>query len=85
MGGRGQRERLLVVGNGMASVRFLEQLLTLDPGRFAVTVVGAEPGPAYNRVLLSALLAGDATDEDIVLRPAAGTSRTASGLSRVIR
>jgi nitrite reductase (NADH) large subunit len=69
MGGRAQRERLLVVGNGMASVRFLERLLTLDPGRFAITVVGAEPGPAYNRVLLSALLAGDAADEDIVLRP----------------
>ncbi len=69
MDGRRQRERLLVVGNGMASVRFLERLLTLDPGRFAVTVVGAEPGPAYNRVLLSALLAGDATDEDILLRP----------------
>ncbi len=69
MDGRRQRERLLVVGNGMASVRFLERLLTLDPGRFAVTIVGAEPGPAYNRVLLSALLAGDATDEDILLRP----------------
>ncbi len=69
MGLSGQRKRLLVVGNGMASVRFLERLLALDPGRFAVTVVGAEPGPAYNRVLLSALLAGDATDDDIVLRP----------------
>ncbi len=69
MGAAGNRERLLIVGNGMASVRLLERLLALAPHRYAVTVVGAEPQPAYNRVLLSALLAGDATDEDIQLRP----------------
>ncbi len=53
------RERLVVVGNGMASLRFLERLAQHAPGAFDVTVVGAEPSPAYNRVLLSSLLAGD--------------------------
>ena len=53
------RTRLLVIGNGMAGVRFLEELLALDAGRFEITVVGAEPAPGYNRVLLSAFLAND--------------------------
>ena len=55
--------RLVVVGNGMASLRFLERLGQHAPGRYVVTVVGAEASPAYNRVLLSSLLAGD-TDEE---------------------
>ncbi len=62
------RERLLVIGNGMASVRLLETLVRLEPDRFAITVVGAEREPGYNRVLLSALLSGEATREDITLR-----------------
>jgi nitrite reductase (NADH) large subunit len=57
------RERLVVVGNGMVSLRFLERLAAQAPGRFDVTVIGAEASPAYNRVLLSAYLAGD-VDED---------------------
>ena len=52
-------ERLVVVGNGMVSLRFLERLCEHAPGRYDVTVIGQEPSPAYNRVLLSALLAGD--------------------------
>lgn len=62
------RERLLVVGNGMASVRFVETLLARDAARFAITVVGEESRPAYNRVLLSALLARDVAPADIELR-----------------
>jgi nitrite reductase (NADH) large subunit len=53
------RERLVVVGNGMASLRFLERLTEGSPGRFDVTCVGAEPKAAYNRVLLSSLLGGE--------------------------
>jgi nitrite reductase (NADH) large subunit len=53
------RERLVVIGNGMAGLRFLERLDTHAPDRFDVTVVGAEPSPAYNRVLLSSLLAAE--------------------------
>ncbi len=62
-------QRLLVIGNGMASVRFLESLVRLAPDRYAITVVGAEPEPAYNRVLLSALLAQDVTHRDIEMKP----------------
>ncbi|TDR85501.1 NAD(P)/FAD-dependent oxidoreductase [Enterovirga rhinocerotis] len=51
--------RLVVVGNGMVSLRFLERLCLHAPGRYDVTVIGQEAAPAYNRVLLSALLAGD--------------------------
>ena len=63
------RERLVVVGNGMAGLRFLEELLRRAPGRFEVAVVGAEPEPAYNRVLLSSLLAGDIASADVQMRP----------------
>src|SRR5262245_770038 len=63
------RQRLLIVGNGMASLRFLEEIIERAPGRFDITVVGAEPVAAYNRVLLSAVLAGEAAVADVVLRP----------------
>jgi nitrite reductase (NADH) large subunit len=53
------RERLVVIGNGMASLRFLERLTERAPGLYDVTVVGAEPQAAYNRVLLSSLLGGE--------------------------
>ena len=52
------RERLVVIGNGMASLRFLERVTERAPGLYDVTVVGAEPQAAYNRVLLSSLLGG---------------------------
>src|SRR3954447_356444 len=65
------REKLLIVGNGMASVRFCEELAAHAPGRFETTIVGAEPQAGYNRVLLSALLAGDIAEPDIALRDAA--------------
>jgi nitrite reductase (NADH) large subunit len=63
-------EKLLIIGNGMASVRLCEELATHAPGRFETTVVGAEPRAGYNRVLLSALLAGDIGEADIALRGA---------------
>jgi nitrite reductase [NAD(P)H] large subunit len=66
-----RRERLVVVGNGMAGLRFLEELVRRAPDRFEVTVVGAEPEPAYNRVLLSSLLAGDIGTSDVQLQPRA--------------
>jgi nitrite reductase (NADH) large subunit len=68
MAGGTKPHRLLIVGNGMASVRLVEQLVKRAPGRHDITVVGAEPAPGYNRVLLSALLAKDVAGEDIVLR-----------------
>ena len=63
------RERLVVVGAGMAGLKLLEELAELCPGRYDITMIGAEPRPAYNRVLLSSLLAGDAAEADLELRP----------------
>jgi nitrite reductase (NADH) large subunit len=61
------RQRLVVVGNGMAGVRTLEELLRLAPDRYDITVFGAEPHPNYNRILLSPVLAGEMTTDEIVL------------------
>ena len=62
-------ERLIVVGNGMVGLRFVEELLVRAAGRYRLTVVGKEPEVAYNRVLLSSLLAGDVAAEDVRFRP----------------
>ncbi len=60
--------RVVVVGNGMAGARVVERIRWRDPGhRLRITVFGAEPHPAYNRILLSAVLAGRARAEDISL------------------
>jgi nitrite reductase (NADH) large subunit len=60
-------ERLLVVGAGMAAARFADELMARAPGRYEVTMIGAEPHPPYNRVLLSAALAGEVADTDLAL------------------
>src|SRR6185436_8749625 len=56
-----------MVGNGMAGVRTLEELLKLAPGLYDITVFGAEPHANYNRILLSPVLAGEMTLKDIML------------------
>jgi len=61
-------KRLVVVGNGMAGMACLEQILAYTP-RFEVTVFGDETHVNYNRVLLSSVLAGEKTVDDIVLHP----------------
>ncbi len=76
------RERLVVVGNGMAAGRVLEDLFTLAPGRYAVTVFGAEPRTNYNRVMLSPVLAGEALYEDIVIHDDAWYARHGVTLHR---
>jgi NAD(P)H-dependent nitrite reductase large subunit/NAD(P)H-dependent nitrite reductase small subunit len=58
---------LVVVGNGMAGMKVVEQLLELAPSAYQITVFGAEPRPNYNRILLSPVLAGEKRAEDIVL------------------
>jgi nitrite reductase (NADH) large subunit len=63
------KPKLVVVGNGMAGVRAIEELLKLAPGQYDITVFGAEPHPNYNRILLSPVLAGEQTLQDIVLNP----------------
>jgi nitrite reductase (NADH) large subunit len=64
-----RREKLLVIGNGMAGLKFLEELIPLAADRFDITVVGSEPEAAYNRVLLSSLLAGEIGTDDIAMKP----------------
>jgi nitrite reductase (NADH) large subunit len=64
------KQRLVVVGNGMAAMRAVEELLSREPARYAITVVGAEPQANYNRILLSSLLAGEKSLDEITLNPA---------------
>ncbi|WP_042302902.1 nitrite reductase large subunit NirB [Paraburkholderia kururiensis] len=63
------KPRLVVIGNGMAGIRTLEELLAIAPDQYDITVFGAEPHPNYNRILLSPVLAGEQTFKDIVLNP----------------
>ena len=64
-------EPLVVVGNGMAAARLVDELAKAALGRYAIAVIGDEPRLAYNRVLLSSVLAGETASRDIELRPAA--------------
>ncbi|MFH7457098.1 NAD(P)/FAD-dependent oxidoreductase, partial [Pseudomonas syringae pv. tagetis] len=59
--------KLVKIGNGMAGVRTLEELLKQSEDLYDITVYGAEPHPNYNRILLSPLLAGEKNFEDNVL------------------
>jgi nitrite reductase (NADH) large subunit len=61
------REHLVVVGNGMAGCRAVEELLARDADRYRVTIFGAEPHVNYNRIMLSPVLAGEKTFEQIVI------------------
>jgi nitrite reductase (NADH) large subunit len=64
-------EPLVVVGNGMAAARLVDELAKVALGRYAIAVIGDEPRLAYNRVLLSSVLAGETASQDIELKPAA--------------
>jgi NAD(P)H-dependent nitrite reductase small subunit len=61
--------QLVVVGNGMAGIKVVEQLLELTPDAYEITVFGAEPHPNYNRILLSPVLAGEKRVDEIILNP----------------
>jgi nitrite reductase (NADH) large subunit len=63
------KPKLIVVGNGMAGMRTVEELLKLAPDLYDITVFGAEPHGNYNRILLSPVLAGEKTVDDIMLNP----------------
>ena len=66
-----EKMKLVVIGNGMAGIRAVEELLKLAPALYDITVFGAEPHPNYNRILLSPVLSGEQTWGDIVLNPLA--------------
>lgn len=61
------KEKLILIGNGMAGMRTIEELLKLDAEMYDITVFGAEPYGNYNRILLSPVLAGEKTIDDIML------------------
>ncbi len=63
----GSKKKLVMIGNGMAGVRTIEEILEANPDMFDITIFGAEKHPNYNRILLSPVLAGDMAIEDIIL------------------
>ena len=61
------KKKLVMIGNGMAGMRAIEEILKANPDMFDITIFGAEKYPNYNRIMLSPVLAGDTTIEDIIL------------------
>ncbi len=61
------KQKLVLVGNGMAGVRTLEELFKHGNDQYDITVVGSEPHPNYNRIMLSPVLASEKTIDDIIL------------------
>jgi nitrite reductase (NADH) large subunit len=61
------KKRLVMIGNGMAGVRAIEEVLDINPELFDITIFGADKHPNYNRILLSSILSGEKTIEDITL------------------
>ena len=61
------KERLVVIGNGMAGCRAVQEVLKRDPGRYDITIFGAEPRVNYDRIMLSPVLAGEKAFADIVI------------------
>src|SRR5450432_3483739 len=89
-----RKMRLVMIGNGMAGVRTLEELIKLAPDAYDITVFGSEPHPNYNRILLSPVLAGEQTIDQIILNPrewyqssgiALHTGKTVTTIDRVRR
>lgn len=82
------RQRLVLVGNGMSGVRTLEELLRLAPDLYDIEVFGAEPHPNYNRIQLTPVLAGEQDFDDVVLNDLAWYQRHGIRLNlgrRVVR
>lgn len=61
------KSRLVLIGNGMAGVRCVEEILALEPDRFDITIIGSEPHTNYNRILLSKVLQGNTSIDDITI------------------
>ena len=61
------KEKLVVIGNGMAGMRTVEELLKIAPDKYDITVFGAEPYGNYNRIMLSPVLTGEKTIEQIMI------------------
>ncbi|MCM3766843.1 nitrite reductase large subunit NirB [Neobacillus niacini] len=62
-------KKLVMIGNGMAGIRTIEEILKLAPEKFEITIFGEEPHPNYNRIKLSNILQGDTSFEEIIINP----------------
>ncbi len=62
-----KKDKLVMIGNGMAGVRTIEELLKIAPDLYEISIFGAEPHPNYNRILLSPVLSGEQTLDQIIL------------------
>lgn len=62
-----EKQKLVVIGNGMAGVRVVEEVLKINPDQFDITILGSEPHPNYNRIQLSTVLQGGTSVRDITL------------------
>ncbi|WP_424765604.1 nitrite reductase large subunit NirB [Paenibacillus sp. sgz302251] len=62
-----RKKKLVVIGNGMAGIKCVEEIYKLDPQQFQITVFGNEPHPNYNRIMLSKVLQGNSSIDDIIL------------------
>ncbi|MBU8917073.1 nitrite reductase large subunit NirB [Neobacillus sp. 114] len=62
-------KKLVMIGNGMAGVRTIEEILKLVPEKFEITIFGEEPHPNYNRIKLSNILQGDTSFDEIIINP----------------
>jgi len=61
------KQKLVLIGNGMAGIRAIEELLKYEADLYDITVIGSEPHPNYNRIMLSPVLAGEKKIDDIIL------------------
>ncbi|MBA3926825.1 nitrite reductase large subunit NirB [Listeria rustica] len=61
------KQKLLMIGNGMAGVRTIEEILERDPEKYDITIIGDEPHPNYNRIMLSNILQNKMTSSEIIL------------------
>ncbi|KKB25413.1 NAD(P)/FAD-dependent oxidoreductase [Staphylococcus carnosus] len=63
------KQRLVMIGNGMAGVRTIEEIIDRDPDKFDITIIGKEPYPNYNRIMLSNILQKKMTVEETIMNP----------------
>ena len=64
-----KKPRLVMIGNGMAGCRAVEEILKRDPNRYEIAIFGTEPRVNYNRIMLSSVLAGERAADEITLNP----------------
>ena len=70
------KQRLVLIGNGMAGVRTAEEISLHGGSRFEIVIIGSEPHPGYNRILLSSVLQGETDWNDVMTKAGAGMKKT---------